>query len=104
VPRSHGGLELDFPATLNIFRAISKLDGSVGWTTAIGSSGALIASLLPRGLYDRVALNAALAFVVADAVADIPEGMARARGAIASGAARAALDALRGERIKEVVS
>jgi anthranilate phosphoribosyltransferase len=53
---------------------------------------------------DLVVLNAALALVVADAAADIPEGMARARDAIASGAARAALDALRGERIKEVVS
>ena len=53
---------------------------------------------------DLVALNAALALVVADAAADINDGMERARAAIASGAARAALDALRGERIKEVVS
>jgi anthranilate phosphoribosyltransferase len=49
-------------------------------------------------------LNAALALVVADAAADINDGMGRARAAIASGAARAALDALRGERIKEVAS
>jgi alkylation response protein AidB-like acyl-CoA dehydrogenase len=54
VPRSHGGLELDLPAALNIFRAISKIDGSVGWTTAIGSSCALLASLLSRELYDRI--------------------------------------------------
>ena len=53
---------------------------------------------------DLVALNAALALVVADAAADINDGMERARAAIANGAARAALDALRGERIKEVVS
>jgi anthranilate phosphoribosyltransferase len=53
---------------------------------------------------DLVALNAALALVVADAAADINDGMQRARAAISSGAARAALDALRGERIKEVVS
>jgi len=53
---------------------------------------------------DLVALNAALALVVVDAAEGIEEGMERARAAIASGAARAALDALRGERIKEVVS
>jgi alkylation response protein AidB-like acyl-CoA dehydrogenase len=56
-PRSHGGLELDLPVALDIFRAISKIDGSVGWTTAIGSSCALVASLLPRELYDRVYSN-----------------------------------------------
>jgi anthranilate phosphoribosyltransferase len=53
---------------------------------------------------DLVALNAALALVVAGRADDIPAGMERARAAIASGAAAAALDALRGERIKEVVS
>ena len=42
-----------------------------------------------------VALNAALALVVAGAATDINEGMERARAAIASGAARGALDALR---------
>jgi anthranilate phosphoribosyltransferase len=53
---------------------------------------------------DLVVLNAALALVVASAAEDIPEGMQRARNAVTSGSARAALDALRGERIKEVVS
>jgi alkylation response protein AidB-like acyl-CoA dehydrogenase len=57
VPQSRGGLELDLPAALDIFRAISKIDGSVGWTTAIGSSSGLLASLLPRELYDRVYSN-----------------------------------------------
>jgi anthranilate phosphoribosyltransferase len=49
---------------------------------------------------DLVALNAALALVVAGAAADITEGMALARAAIARGAARGALDALR-ERPRE---
>ncbi len=49
---------------------------------------------------DLVALNAALALVVAGAAADIPEGLATARAAIARGAARGALDALR-ERPRE---
>jgi anthranilate phosphoribosyltransferase len=49
---------------------------------------------------DLVALNAALALVVAGAAPDITEGMALARAAIARGAARGALDALR-ERPRE---
>jgi len=49
---------------------------------------------------DLVVLNAALALVVAGAAGDITEGMATARAAIARGAARGALDALR-ERPRE---
>ena len=30
VPRSHGGLELELPAALEIIRALSRIDGSVG--------------------------------------------------------------------------
>jgi anthranilate phosphoribosyltransferase len=45
---------------------------------------------------DVVALNASLALVLAAAAADIEEGMAMARTSISSGAALAALDALRG--------
>src|SRR5882757_5774282 len=31
VPRSHGGLELDLPAALEIIEALGRVDGSVGW-------------------------------------------------------------------------
>ena len=53
-----------------------------------------------------MALNAALALVVAGAAADIADGMEPgAHARIASGAARAALDALRGRtRRKEVAT
>jgi anthranilate phosphoribosyltransferase len=44
---------------------------------------------------DVVALNAALALVVAGEAVDIADGLARARASIERGAARAALDALR---------
>ena len=53
---------------------------------------------------DLVALNAALALVVAGAAADINDGMIRARAAIASGAAQGALDALRAGGRKEVAT
>jgi alkylation response protein AidB-like acyl-CoA dehydrogenase len=54
VPRSHGGLELDFPAASKIIRALSRLDGSVGWTTAIASGAAVFTSFLPRETYDAI--------------------------------------------------
>ena len=50
---------------------------------------------------DLVVLNAALALVVAGTAADVTEGMELARAAIARGAARGALDALRVERPME---
>jgi indole-3-acetate monooxygenase len=54
MPRSHGGFELDLPAVLEILTALSKIDGSVGWTMAIASGGDLFAPLLPRDTYDEV--------------------------------------------------
>jgi alkylation response protein AidB-like acyl-CoA dehydrogenase len=57
MPRSHGGFELDLPAALEILAALSKIDGSVGWTMAIASGGDLFAPLLPRDTYDEVYRN-----------------------------------------------
>jgi indole-3-acetate monooxygenase len=31
VPRSHGGLELDFPSVARVLQALAKIDGSIGW-------------------------------------------------------------------------
>jgi anthranilate phosphoribosyltransferase len=53
---------------------------------------------------DLVVLNAALALVVAGVAEDINDGMEHARAAIASGAARGALDALRAESPKEIAT
>jgi alkylation response protein AidB-like acyl-CoA dehydrogenase len=54
VPRSHGGLELDLPEGLEVVRALSRVDGSVGWIAMIGSGTALLPSLLPRDVYEQV--------------------------------------------------
>src|SRR5262249_41845389 len=54
MPRSHGGLELDLPAVLEIITALSKIDGSVGWTMAIATGGALSGALRPGDPYDEV--------------------------------------------------
>jgi indole-3-acetate monooxygenase len=57
VPRSHGGLELDLPAALEIFGALGRIDGSVGWIATIGSGCDLFASLLSRATHDRLYQN-----------------------------------------------
>ncbi len=57
MPRSHGGLELDLPSGLTIISALSRLDGSVGWTVSVGNTAGIFASLLPRETYDQVYRN-----------------------------------------------
>jgi alkylation response protein AidB-like acyl-CoA dehydrogenase len=54
VPREYRGLELDFPAALEVFAAIGKIDGSLGWTAMIGAGAAMIAPALSEGFYDRI--------------------------------------------------
>jgi alkylation response protein AidB-like acyl-CoA dehydrogenase len=57
VPQSHGGLELDLPAALEIFAALSRIDGSVGWIAMIGGGCDIFAALLPRETYEQVYQN-----------------------------------------------
>jgi alkylation response protein AidB-like acyl-CoA dehydrogenase len=54
VPRSHGGLELDLPTTLEVIQALGRIDGSVGWTAMVAGGCDAIAALLPRDTYDQV--------------------------------------------------
>jgi anthranilate phosphoribosyltransferase len=70
------------------------------------TNAAILLSILdgersPRA--DLVLLNASLALVVAGEAVDLHDGMARARTAVETGRARAALDALRAERETELV-
>ena len=53
VPRSHGGLELDLPSALEVIEALSRIDGSVGWTAMIAGGGSVFAPLLPRETYEQ---------------------------------------------------
>jgi indole-3-acetate monooxygenase len=57
VPREYGGLELDFPAALEILAALSKIDGSVGWTAMVGAGAAMIAPALSKEFYDYLYKN-----------------------------------------------
>ena len=67
VPQSHGGLELDLPAALEIIAALAKIDGSVGWTVAIASGGDIFAPLLPLETYAQVYRNGPDAIIAGSA-------------------------------------
>jgi hypothetical protein len=54
VPRSYGGLELDLPTALEVIQALGRIDGSVGWTAMIASGCDLLATFLPRAIYEQV--------------------------------------------------
>jgi len=57
VPQSHGGLELDLPTAMEIIGALSRIDGSVGWTAMIAGGCEMFAPLLPRNTYEQVYQN-----------------------------------------------
>ncbi len=52
-PRSHGGLELDLPAALEVVGALARIEGSVGWIAMIGGVSPIFMPMLPRQVYDR---------------------------------------------------
>jgi alkylation response protein AidB-like acyl-CoA dehydrogenase len=54
VPRSHGGLELDLPAALEVIQALGRVDGSVGWTAMVAGGCDVIAASLPRDTYEQI--------------------------------------------------
>jgi alkylation response protein AidB-like acyl-CoA dehydrogenase len=54
VPRSHGGLELEYPATVEALTSLAAADGATGWTVMIGSESPQLLALLPRESFDEV--------------------------------------------------
>jgi alkylation response protein AidB-like acyl-CoA dehydrogenase len=54
VPQSHGGLELDLPAALEVIGALGRIDGSLGWTAMVGAGSAIFVPYLPRETFDQV--------------------------------------------------
>jgi anthranilate phosphoribosyltransferase len=90
------------PADYGVHAPLDSIRGGDAAFNAAALTAILAGERSPRA--DLVALNAALALVVAGTVANINDGMESARAAIASGAARGALDALRAERVKEVAT
>ena len=77
VPQSHGGLELDLPAALEVIGALGRIDGSVGWTAMIGAGSAIFVPYLPRETFDQVYQNGPDMIIAASAQpAGTAEGVA----------------------------
>ena len=53
-PKSHGGTEIDFPASMEIIETIAEADGAAGWTVMIGSETPQLLALLPRHRFDQL--------------------------------------------------
>ncbi len=54
VPKSHGGLDIDVPASMEIIEAIATADGSAGWVVMIGSETPMLLALLSRMHFDSL--------------------------------------------------
>jgi alkylation response protein AidB-like acyl-CoA dehydrogenase len=47
-PRQFGGLELPLPEALRVVEEVSRLDGSTGWTVALGIANDILTCALPE--------------------------------------------------------
>ena len=54
VPHSHGGAALSLPDHMRVLGELAGGDGSVGWTTMIGSAAPAILGMLPRPTFDAI--------------------------------------------------
>ena len=54
LPRSHGGLELEYPATIDVLAQLAAGDGATGWTVMIGAESPQLLALLPRKVFDEL--------------------------------------------------
>src|SRR6202161_2168765 len=46
VPKSHGGLDIDVPASMEIIEALATADGSTGWVVMIGSETPMLLAVV----------------------------------------------------------
>lgn len=53
-PRSHGGLEMDLPATLTVLEMLGRADASTAWTVMVNCQFALLLPLLPKKRFDAL--------------------------------------------------
>jgi alkylation response protein AidB-like acyl-CoA dehydrogenase len=56
-PQVHGGLELDFPTVARVLQAVAKIDGSIGWISAVANGATLLLPLLACETYDEFYQN-----------------------------------------------
>jgi alkylation response protein AidB-like acyl-CoA dehydrogenase len=57
VPKSHGGLDIDFPTSMEIIETLAAANGSVGWVVMIGCETPMLLALLDAGHFDRLYAN-----------------------------------------------
>jgi len=54
VPKSHGGLDIDVPASMEILETIAAANGSAGWVVMIGCETPMLLALLSAKHFDRL--------------------------------------------------
>ena len=54
LPRRWGGLEIDFPPSVEILAELSAADGSVGWASMIGCETPQLFALLPEPTFETI--------------------------------------------------
>jgi alkylation response protein AidB-like acyl-CoA dehydrogenase len=54
VPARYGGIEADLADGMEMVRLLARADGSVAWTTMIGSVAPIVLGLLPRETVDEI--------------------------------------------------
>src|SRR5258708_37131170 len=57
VPKSHGGLDIDVPASMEVIETLASADGSTGWVVMIGSETPMLLALLSRKHFDSLYSN-----------------------------------------------
>jgi indole-3-acetate monooxygenase len=57
VPRSHGGLALNFIDGMKVVQALSRIDGSIGWTARVSNGNGIFASHQRPEDYDKMYEN-----------------------------------------------
>ena len=57
VPKSHGGLDIDVPASMEIIETLASADGSTGWVVMIGCETPMFLALLSRKHFDDLYAN-----------------------------------------------
>jgi indole-3-acetate monooxygenase len=76
-PKNHGGLEIDFPTSMEIIEALAKADGSTGWVVMIGCETPMLLALMSPKRFDEL-YGSGPDVIIAGGFA--PRGQARRRG------------------------
>lgn len=66
-PVSHGGLEFDYPAILDVLIELATINGALGWVTMLGAGHIFYLAYLPRETYDEIYANGPDVFLAGSA-------------------------------------